>query len=102
MLQYFEKIILLQYENRNVFAQMVEKCNTFCSSSADMQSVTNLLIVFIFASKHFVQRKPHVINVWAASSEFHTYRISQSRQNLCCSLIQAASQKEPSDRKPDP
>ena len=25
-----------------------------------------------------------------------------SRQNLCCSLIQAVSQEEPSDRKPDP
>ena len=51
---------------------------------------------------------------WAASSEFGTYRIceqrrfrracasAQSRQNLRCSLIQAVSQKEPSDRKPDP
>ena len=26
----------------------------------------------------------------------------QCRQNLCCSLIQAVSQEEPSDRKPDP
>ena len=51
---------------------------------------------------------------WAASSEFGTYRLceqrmfrracasAQSRQNLRCSLIQAASQEEPSDRKPDP
>ena len=51
---------------------------------------------------------------WAASSEFGTYRIceqrrfrracasAQSRQNLRCSLIQAVSQEEPSDRKPDP
>ena len=50
---------------------------------------------------------------WAASSEFHTYRIceqgrfrracasAQSRQNLRCSLIQAVSQEEPSDRKPE-
>ena len=45
-----------------------------------------------------------------ASSEFGTYRLceqrrfrrAQSRQNLRCSLIQAASQEEPSDRKPDP
>ena len=28
--------------------------------------------------------------------------IAQSRQNLHCSLIQAVSQEEPSDRKPDP
>ena len=27
---------------------------------------------------------------------------AQSRQNLRCSLIQAVSQEEPSDRKPDP
>ena len=51
---------------------------------------------------------------WAASSEFSTYRLceqrrfrqacasAQSRQNLRCSLIQAVSQEEPSNRKPDP
>ena len=51
---------------------------------------------------------------WTASSEFGTYRLceqrrfrracasAQSRQNLRCSLIQALSQEEPSDRKPDP
>ena len=51
---------------------------------------------------------------WASSSEFGTYRLceqrrfrracafAQSRQNLRCSLIQAMSQEEPSDRKPDP
>ena len=51
---------------------------------------------------------------WAASSEFGTYRLceqrrfrracasAQSRQNLRCSLIQAVSEEEPSDRKPDP
>ena len=53
-------------------------------------------------------------NNWTASSEFGTYRLceqrrfrracasAQSRQNLRCSLIQAVSQEEPSDRKPDP
>ena len=52
--------------------------------------------------------------VWTASSEFGTYRqceqrrfrracaSAQSRQNLRCSLIQAVSQEEVSDRKPDP
>ena len=51
---------------------------------------------------------------WAAPSEFGTYRLceqrrfwracasAQSRHNLRCSLIQAVSQEEPSDRKPDP
>ena len=53
-------------------------------------------------------------NIWTASSEFGTYRLceqrrfrwacasAQSRQNLRYSLIQAVSQEEPSDRKPDP
>ena len=52
--------------------------------------------------------------MWTASSEFGSYRLceqrrfrractsAQSRQNLRCSLIQAVSQEEPSDRKPDP
>ena len=52
--------------------------------------------------------------IWTAPSEFGTYRLceqrwfrracasAQSRQNLHCSLIQAVSQEEPSDRKPDP
>ena len=51
---------------------------------------------------------------WTATSEFGTYRLceqrrfrracasAQSRLNLRCSLIQAVSQEEPSDRKPDP
>ena len=52
--------------------------------------------------------------IWAASSRFGTYRLceqrrfrracasAQSRQNLGCSLIQAVSQEDPLDRKPDP
>ena len=65
-------------------------------------------------------RKPQIYcrlcfnHIWTASSEFGTYRLceqrrfrracasAQSRQNLRCSLIQAVSQEEPSDRKPDP
>ena len=53
-------------------------------------------------------------HIWTASSEFGTYRLceqrrfrracasAQSRQNLRYSLIQAVSQEEPSERKPDP
>ena len=52
--------------------------------------------------------------IWTASSEFGTYRLceqrrfrracafAQSHQNLRCSPIQAMSQEEPSNRKPDP
>ena len=61
-----------------------------------------------------LQKKQVKQIIWAASSEFGTYRLceqrrfrracssAQSRQNLRCSLIQAVSQEEPSDRKPDP
>ena len=52
--------------------------------------------------------------IWAASSEFGTYHLcgqrrfrwacpsAPSRQNLCCSPIQAVSQEQPSDKKQDP
>ena len=55
-----------------------------------------------------------IVFIWTASSEFGNYRLceqrrfrqacasAQSRQNLRCSLIQAVSEEEPSDRKPDP
>ena len=62
----------------------------------------------------FFLPKLKLYNIWAVPSEFGTYRLceqrrfrracasAQSRQNLRCSLIQAVSQEEPSDRKPDP
>ena len=55
-----------------------------------------------------------VFFIWTASSEFGTSSLceqrrfrracasAQSYQNLRCLLIQAVSQEEPSDRKPDP
>ena len=63
---------------------------------------------------HYNRRGQDTNYMWTASSEFGTYRLceqrrfrracafAQSRQNLRCSLIQAVSQEEPSDRKPDP
>ena len=54
-----------------------------------------------------------LLHIWTVSSELGTYSLceqrrfrracasAQSRQNLRCSLIQAVSQEEPSDRKPD-
>ena len=68
-----------------------------------------------WSSRHAMWKNDKMNNDnWAASSEFGTYRLceqrrfrracasAQSRQNLRCSLIQAVSQEEPSDRKPDP
>ena len=59
-------------------------------------------------------KMPGQLIKWTASSEFGTYRLceqrrfrracasAQSRQTHRCSLIQAVSQEEHSDRKPDP
>ena len=69
-----------------------------------------------FTSKHHIKYFDVILFIWVSSSEFGTYRLceqrrfrrdcadasAQSRQNLRCSLIQAMSQEEPSDRKPDP
>ena len=66
-----------------------------------------------WGNNNYLSRRSSLLN-WAASSEFGTYRLckqrrfrracasAQSRQNLRYSLIQAASQEEPSDRKPNP
>ena len=70
-----------------------------------------LLCDYVWIVSHPMKKK---MIKWTASSEFGTYRLceqrrfrracasAQSRQNLRCSLIQAVSQEEPSDRKPDP
>ena len=70
-------------------------------------------IWWIFFSKTEICIKDPEIIIWTASSEFGTYSLceqrrfrracafAQSRQNLRCSLIQAVSQEEPLDRKPD-
>ena len=49
-------------------------------------------------------RQANLVLIAYASSEGsgEPAHSAQSRQNLRCSLIQAVSQKEPSDRKPDP
>ena len=88
---------------------------SICPGWCDSQRVVN------GRTGHFIDFAMHHNKVsliltinWTASSEFGTYRLweqrrfrracasAQSRQNLRCSLIQAVSQEEPSDRKPDP
>ena len=71
-----------------------------------------VMLLFILISASWLAAR-YVVIKWTASSEFGTYRLceqrrfrracacAQSRQNLRCSLIQAVSQEEPSDRKPD-
>ena len=75
--------------------------------------IPRLIWVFAEGTCHFVGFVMRWL-IWAASSKFGTYRLceqrrfrrdcasAQSRQNFRCSLIQAVSQEEPSDRKPDP
>ena len=66
------------------------------------------------SEKLFLENLVWNMFIWTASSEFGSYRLceqrrfrracasAESRQNLRCSLIQAVSQAESSDRKPDP
>ena len=81
-----------------------------------MNHYWDVMLAFHFPSKFSISFSltsfPFIIR--APSSEFGTYSLceqrrfrracasAQSRQNLRCSLIQAASLEEPSDRKPDP
>ena len=73
-----------------------------------VRSRTPVPAVFRYQAKNMLCMKRIT---WTASSEFGTYRLCEQRrfkralrgcQNLRCSLIQAVSQEEPSDRKPDP
>ena len=82
-----------------------------------MHIPTHLQVCFInLMPMNFSRKSLHAPYCIPAStaSEFGTYRLceqrrfrracasAQPRQNLRCSLIQAVSQEEPSDRKPDP
>ena len=87
------------------------KCNSFLLSHFGL-----LRDKFGFGLYHILSLKwgGNKYVIWTASSEFGTYHLceqrrfrracasAQSRQNLRCSLIQAVSQEDPSDRKPDP
>ena len=77
--------------------------------------IINISKKLFFLHTQFWQTKFWCLRLcWVASSEFGTYRLckqqrfrractsAQSRQNLRYSLIQAVSQEELSDRKPDP
>ena len=84
---------------------------TSCYQGPSFLSILTQLIIVHYAGSSYCLA---VIIIWTASSEFGTYRLceqrrfrracasAQSRQNLRYSLIQAVSQEEPSDRKPDP
>ena len=80
------------------------RCRSACTSVQSDQLLYDSLPSFLDS----------IVHLWTASSEFGTYRLceqrrfrracasAQSRQNLRCSLIQAMSQEEPSDRKTVP
>ena len=92
-----------------------QNCKITASYSAAYYATVRSVFFNAYCSVFSVRsgaRIPKII--WAAPSEFGTYRLceqrrfrracasAQSRQNLRCSLIQAVNQEEPSDRKPDP
>ena len=54
-----------------------------------------MVSILVAASYKYGPRQANLVLIAYAS-------IAQSRQNLRCSLIQAVSQEEPSDRKLDP
>ena len=87
---------------------LVSKCEQM------LQLLVTVISVWITCNCDKIFAKFIFFNIiWAASSKFGTYSLCeqrkfrracasmQSRQNLHCSLIQAVSQEEPSDRKPD-
>ena len=79
--------------------------------SPEVKDIRHLMKVLVW---NISSRGSWGTHIWTASSEFGAYRLckqrrfrractsAQSHQNLRCSLIQAVSQEEPSDRKPDP
>ena len=102
-------------------AQWVAKEHVDSEDSDQTGQMYRLIWVFARRTNHFVGfvmqwliSASRSLLIWTASSEFGTYRLceqrrfrracasAQSRQNLRCSLMQAVSQEEPSDRKPDP
>ena len=88
--------------------------NKGADQTARMRWLICSFVVRIWPKQVFSWRGSALMLIWTASSEFGTYSLceqrwfrracafAQSRQNLRYSLIQAVSQEEPSDRKPDP
>ena len=112
-------ICSLNYFIRKVFLSFVRQVDkeTFSFHNRSGNRLMRLIpcktmTIWATKKKHYCHFLSAII--WTASSEFGTYRLceqwwfrracasAQSRQNLRCSLIQAVSQEEPSDRKPDP
>ena len=89
----------------------LQKFHSYMHNVKELARWQEIKLPYIFNHiKHFKSFRMK----WTASSEFGTCSLceqrrfrracasAQSRQNLRCSLIQAVSQEEPSDRKPDP
>ena len=96
---------------------ILQEIKDICNELYPVSDANTLMQIILdcYSLLNYIKNPEHVILLeWTASSEFGTYHLceqqrfrracasAQSRQNLRCSLIQAVSQEEPSDRKPDP
>ena len=109
----------LSVANVNAVTNFIEKKMYECQRRCDwlnfyrnmlLRDLVSQVVFFLFEKR----LSPVSLTKWTASSEFGTYSLceqrrfrracasAQSHQNLRCSLIQADSQEEHSDRKPNP
>ena len=94
--------------------RIIHLCSKFLQHDEGVWTLQYMAFLFHFQTTVFSIVYCAPKSNYAASSEFSNYRLCeqrrfrtacasvQSRQNLRCLLIQAVSQEEPSDRKPDP
>ena len=112
-----QAVIHISYQNSApYFWILITFLLTRCSCYAYIILVNwkSLILIGLKLYENLIKTISSLYFKWAAPSEFGTYRLceqrrfrracasAQSSQNLRCSLIQAVSQEEPSDRKPDP
>ena len=110
--QFWYNIQILYLRKKTFKKKKSSRTSQFHDRTLNLKYLAIFIILILPKTK--VLNFSHINKIWAASSEFGPYRLceqrrfrracafAQSRQNLRCSLIQAVSQEEPSDRKPDP
>ena len=108
------------YDSKYIYsAEFMFVINVFINSFMFVRHIKAYLLIIYeneckIKTKYIFLWSLILVSKWTASRDFGTYHLceqrrfrracasTQSRQNLRFSLIQAVSQEEPSDRKPDP